>query len=143
MNTVTWYQRMSASVKAFSRPVYFRSHRGSKGLHNAYNDAFLLLFPIHYLNLFFLGIVGKSCYADYHCENGFSCGNKQRCCAPYWGICVGASQCCDPNHVCREEQGFTYRRCLTPKSSEPHIVVNTMIMQLMLILYISFYHWRV
>lgn len=59
--------------------------------------------PIHY-----------PCFFSYQCEDGLSCGEHYNCCAPYWGVCTDKKDCCDASHVCREEDGFTYNRCLSP-----------------------------
>lgn len=63
------------------------------------------------------GAVGFPCYADYQCESGLECSSTYKCCAPYWAVCSHINQCCNKKHVCREEQGFPYRRCLYPSQA--------------------------
>lgn len=62
--------------------------------------------PIHY-----------PCFFSYQCEDGLSCGEHYNCCSPYWGVCSKQKDCCDAAHVCREEDGFIYNRCLTASST--------------------------
>ncbi|OWF50297.1 hypothetical protein KP79_PYT23120 [Mizuhopecten yessoensis] len=90
------------------------------------------------------GTVGFPCYADYQCESGLDCGSKYKCCAPYWGICSHINQCCDKSHVCREEQGFSYRRCLYPNEAPrirgSNIAILCISVSTLLFLNIDLYH---
>lgn len=62
--------------------------------------------------------LAEPCFASYQCEDGLSCGLKYTCCSPYWGVCIVSNDCCDPEHVCRWQEGFHYNRCLYPSGAE-------------------------
>ncbi|XP_060565105.1 uncharacterized protein LOC132724289 [Ruditapes philippinarum] len=67
------------------------------------------------------------CFFSYQCEDGLTCGDYYTCCAPFWGVCTDKDDCCDPQYVCREEDGFIYNRCLSPNGA-PYLPGSSMLM---------------
>ena len=61
--------------------------------------------------------LGLPCFSSYQCESGLACSDNYSCCSPFWGVCTQVSDCCDKEYTCREEAGFTYKRCLPAKGS--------------------------
>ncbi|KAL4238155.1 hypothetical protein ACF0H5_002866 [Mactra antiquata] len=68
------------------------------------------------------------CIYEYHCEDGLACGDFYSCCAPFWGVCADEGDCCDETHVCREETGFVYNRCLPEVNESNQVPVSSCIL---------------
>ena len=54
----------------------------------------------------------RSCLYNYQCEDRLICGPKNTCCSKYWGMCIQHEDCCHPQFICIEAEGFYYKRCL-------------------------------
>lgn len=81
------------------------------------------------------------CFFDYQCDDDLACGEFYNCCSPFWGVCSIQDECCDVTHVCREEDGFIYKRCLPPSAANK-LAVDCLMLSIITYFYIRWAIFR-
>ena len=61
----------------------------------------------------------RACLYNYQCEDRLICGPRNTCCSKYWGTCSQTKDCCHPQFICIEADGFYYKRCLMGRVESP------------------------